>query len=126
MWFSTLVDDAVDSPPSGAGRLKVLGALLAVAVVVLLGERYGYIRGVVGVAMFLGILFFGARYIRQLGMAPPEPEISDVSDYGLKYVCTMCGLELKVEKAARDKAPTHCMEPMVLVREDGKPPLRPV
>jgi hypothetical protein len=31
-----------------------------------------------------------------------------------------------VEKAARDKAPSHCMEPMVLLREGGRPPLRPV
>ena len=100
--------------------------MLALVAAVGLGELYGYIRGAIGVAMFAGILVFGARYIQQMALAPPEPEISDVSDYGLKYVCTMCGLELKVEKVARDKAPSHCMEPMVLVREGGKPPLRPV
>lgn len=116
----------MDSPASRGGRLKALIAVVVIVALVALGELYGYIRGVVGVAMFVGILVFGTRYIQQMGMAPPDAEISDVSDYGLKYVCTMCGLELKVEKAARDKAPTHCMEPMVLVREGGKPPLRPV
>ena len=45
--------------------------------------------------------------------------MADVAKYELRYVCTMCGLELKVEKAARDKAPTHCMEPMVLVTGHG-------
>jgi hypothetical protein len=50
---------------------------------------------------------------------PPEPELADVSDYGLRYVCTMCGLELKVEKAAHDKPPSHCMEPMTLVDRGG-------
>jgi hypothetical protein len=72
------------------------------------------------------ILVFGARYIHSVVSAPPEPEIADVSEYGLKYVCTMCGLELKIEVAAKDKAPSHCMEPMVLVRSGGKPPLRPI
>jgi hypothetical protein len=38
----------------------------------------------------------------------------------------MCGLELKVEIAAKDRAPSHCMEPMVLVRTGGKPPLTTV
>lgn len=100
-------------------------AAAAVAVVVL-GEAFGYFRAVTGVAMFLGIAYFGIRYAQQLGEIPPEPEVTDVSDYGLKYVCTVCGLELRVEKAARDKPPTHCTEPMELVREGGRPPLRPL
>jgi hypothetical protein len=102
--------------------------LLAISVVLLvaLGEAYGYLRAAVAAVMFLGIFVFGIRWIRSAITSPPEPEIADVSDYGLKYVCTMCGLELKVEVAARDKAPTHCMEPMVLVQSGGKPPLRPV
>ncbi|MGH2752473.1 MAG: hypothetical protein ACRDK3_16630 [Actinomycetota bacterium] len=105
-------------------RMMILG-LAAVAVVVL-GEMFGYFRSITGVAMFAGILVLGTRYVQTMGDIPPEPEITDVSEYGLKYVCKNCGLELKVEKAAKDKAPTHCMEPMNLVREGGKPPLRPV
>ena len=106
--------------------VKRVLVILAVVAVAVLGSFYGYIRAAVGVAMFFGIAYFGVRYVAQLGVIPPEPEIADVRDYGLKYVCRMCGLELRVEKAARDKAPTHCMEPMELVREGGRPPLRPV
>jgi hypothetical protein len=105
-------------------RLAIL--VLAALGVVVLGEMFGYFRSVTGVAMFLAIFVFGTRYAQSMGEIPPEPEITDVSEYGLKYVCGTCGLELKVEKAAKDKAPTHCMEPMKLVREGGKPPLRPV
>jgi hypothetical protein len=99
---------------------------LAVAAVVALGVSFGFVRAAVAVAMSAAILVFGARYLRSVVTAPPDPDVADVSDYGLKYVCTMCGLELRVEKAARDKAPSHCMEPMVLTREGGRPPLRPV
>jgi hypothetical protein len=106
------------------GRLLLL--LLAAVAVVVLGEMFGYFRSITGVAMFAAIFVFGTRYAQSMGEIPPEPEITDVSEYGLKYVCGVCGLELRVEKAARDKAPTHCMEPMKLVREGGKPPLRPV
>lgn len=106
-------------------RWLALAIAIGVAVVVL-GESFGYFRAITGVAMFCGIAYFGFRYIGQLGRVPPEPEIADVSEYGLKYVCRNCGLELRVEKAARDKAPTHCTEPMELVREGGRPPLRPV
>lgn len=105
-------------------RLVVVVAVLAAVVV--LGEVFGYFRSVIGVAMFAGILAFGIRYVQTMGEIPPEPEIADVSEYGLKYVCANCGLELKVERAAKDRAPTHCTEPMTLVREGGKPPLRPV
>jgi hypothetical protein len=100
--------------------------LLVTAAVVALGFPFGFLRAAVAVAMSVAIVVFGARYLRTIVTSPPEPEVSDVSDYGLKYVCTMCGLELRVEKAARDKAPSHCMEPMVLTREGGRPPLRPV
>jgi hypothetical protein len=106
--------------------MKTLLAVVGVVAVVVLGQPFGYLRAVIGVAMFLGIAYFGIRYVIQLGHYPPEPEVADVSDYGLKYVCRNCGLELKVEKAAKDKAPTHCMEPMTLVREGGRPPLRSV
>lgn len=104
-------------------RVLVVAALGAVVV---LGIPFGFLRAAVAVAMFVVILVIGARYVGTVVTVPPEPEVSDVRDYGLRYVCTMCGLELKVEKAARDKAPTHCMEPMVLTREGGRPPLRPV
>jgi len=106
--------------------MKALLGALAIAAVVALAVPFGFLRAVVAVAMGAVIFLVGVRYYSSIVAAPPEPEVADVSEYGLKYVCTMCGLELRVEKAARDKAPTHCMEAMVLVREDGRPPLHPV
>ena len=99
---------------------------LALAAVVALGPTFGFVRAAIGVAMFFAIATFGSRQVRSMMKSPPEPELADVSEYGLKYVCTMCGLELKIEVAAKDRAPTHCMEPMVLERTGGRPPLRPV
>lgn len=101
-------------------------AVVAVAATLALGSFFGYVRSALAVLMCLLIARFGIRFIHSMAVAPPEPEIADVSRYGLKYVCTMCGLELKVDKAARDNPPRHCMEPMDLLREDGKPPLHPV
>ncbi|HWC13598.1 MAG TPA: hypothetical protein VG929_03290 [Actinomycetota bacterium] len=101
-------------------------ALLSVVVVVVAGESFGYVRALVAVAMFAVLVSFGLRQLRGIANSPPEPELADVSEFGLKYVCSMCGLELRVEVAARDRAPTHCMEPMKLVRVGGKPPLTTV
>jgi hypothetical protein len=83
-----------------------------------LGEAFGYVRAGVAVAVFFLMARFGVRWMRSAVTSQPEPEVADVSEYGLKYVCTMCGLELKIEVAAKDRAPSHCMEPMVLVRTD--------
>lgn len=106
--------------------MNLVVAGLAVVALVVLGPAYGFVRAAIGILMFLAIAVFGGRQIRSMVVAPPEPEVTDVSDYGLRYVCTMCGLQLKVEVAARDRAPSHCMEPMVLERTGGPPPLRPI
>ena len=84
-------------------------------------------RLALGILMGLGILAIGVLYLRSIVTAPPpEPDVTDVSEYGLRYVCAMCGLELKIEVAAKDRPPTHCGEPRALVRTGGKPPLTPV
>ena len=107
--------------------MKRLALLVAVLVpVVVLGRSFGYLRAAVGVAMAAGIFYLGLAYFRGAAQMPPEPEVEDVSDEGLRYVCTMCGLELKVEVAASDRAPTHCREKMVLVDGRRRPPLKPV
>ena len=106
--------------------MRIIALAAAGVAVLLLGSFFGYIRAAVAVAMFFAIAVFGTRYLRFMVIAPPEPEITDVSRFGLKYVCQVCGLELRVEKAAKDRPPSHCAEPMVLTREDGKPPLHPV
>jgi hypothetical protein len=103
----------------------LLGSVV-LAIFLALGLTYGFIRAAIGMAMFVLILVVGMRWMQSAVTSQPDPEPTDVSEYGLRYVCTMCGLELKVEVAAKDKAPTHCMEPMVLTRSGGKPPLRPV
>ena len=131
------MDNSVDERPTAlsgrtdeeeAARRTRLGAYLVAAAVavVILGELYGYVRAVFGVAMFTAIALVGGRFVRQMVIAPPEPEATDVSGYGLKYICEICGLELRVERAAKESAPRHCTEPMTLVTEGGKPPLRPV
>lgn len=109
-----------------AARARIVIFLLAISSIVLIGEIFGYVRAVIAVGAFVVLFTFALRQVRNLGNAPPDPEIADVSNYGLRYVCTMCGLELKLEVAARDRAPTHCMEPMKLVRSGGKPPLTTV
>ncbi|MDQ3985774.1 MAG: hypothetical protein M3280_04670 [Actinomycetota bacterium] len=113
-------------PPPGGGFLLWASLALAGIAVAILGTFYGYLRAAVAVAMFAVIVFVGGRFVRQMVIAPPEPEITDVSDYGLKYVCDACGLELRVERASKEAPPRHCGETMTLVREGGGPPLRPL
>jgi hypothetical protein len=106
--------------------VKVVLAAVAVAALILFGTLYGYMRAAVGIALFAAISYWGLRASYSAVSYEPEPEPTDVSELGLKYVCTMCGLELKVEVAAQDKAPKHCGEPMQLVRSQGRPPLRSI
>ena len=114
-------------PDSGRGPLLLWGLVVAAAIAVaVLGSLYGYVRAVVAVAMFVAIVLVGGRFVRQMVIAPPEPEVTDVSDYGLKYVCEVCGLEVRVERASKEAPPRHCGESMKLVREGGGPPLRPL
>lgn len=121
MWRNLLT-----SPPEATRAPLFLLVGLGLVVIVGAGEAFGYMRAVIAVGVFWILLSFGLRQLRGIANSPPDPELADVSDYGLKYVCSMCGLELRVEVAARDRAPTHCMEPMKLVRVGGKPPLTSV
>ncbi|MFN2388248.1 MAG: hypothetical protein ABR575_01375 [Actinomycetota bacterium] len=106
--------------------LGVIAGLLVAGIVVAVGTAFGPARAAGALAMFLAVFYLGARKMEKVVSVPPEVELADVAEYGLRYVCSMCGLELKVEVAARDKAPTHCGESMLLVRSGGKAPLRPV
>lgn len=107
-------------------RVKPVPAVVVLALVVALGQPFGYLRAAIALGMAAAILYLGFSYFRSAGEVPPDPETEDVSDGALRYVCTMCGLELKVEVAASDKAPSHCREKMVLVQGGGRPPLKPV
>jgi hypothetical protein len=109
------VDSTVDK---ATGRERILSVLIWGAILVAisaLGPIFGFVRTSVALLIFGVLAYLGARQVRSMMTNLPEPEVEDISNYGLKYVCTMCGLELKIEVAARDKAPTHCMEPMELV-----------
>lgn len=75
-------------------------------------------RLVMAAFMSLVIGWFGIGYFRQL-QHPPPPELPPIDVHPslrLAYVCEMCGLELSVLKAAKEKAPKHCGEEMVLIR----------
>lgn len=96
--------------------VKLIGVLAVIALVVWMVTTYGWLRAAIAAVLFLAIFVFGSRYFFAILQAPPEPELAEVSDYDLKYVCSMCGLQLKVEVAAKDRPPTHCGEPMELIR----------
>lgn len=106
--------------------MRAVIALVVGAIFLILGQSYGYMRAAIGMVMFVLLAYVGIRWVQSAVSSQPDAELTDVSSYGLKYVCRMCGLELKVEVAAKESAPRHCMEPMELVRTGGKPPLRPV
>ena len=74
-------------------------------------------RFLIAFLMFAGIIVIGVAWLRSMVNAPPpDPEATDVLDRNLKYVCTYCGLELRVEKASQEKAPSHCGEKMILLQ----------
>jgi hypothetical protein len=107
-------------------RLRPGALLLILVLILVVGRYFGYLRAAGAVAMGATIFYLGFSYFRSAGASQPDPEIEDVSDESLRYVCTMCGLELKIEVAASDRAPSHCREKMVLVQGPRRPPLHPV
>lgn len=97
----------------------VAAILVLIGLMLLSGAvQSAFLRLVVGSALALATAFFGVGYFRQLAHPPPpDPEPADVHpSFRLAYVCEMCGMELAVLKVAREKAPKHCGEAMVLVR----------
>jgi len=102
-------------------------ATAAGILLLVLGYFYGFGRAAVALAIAATIVYLGFSYFSAAGSVPPDIESEDVSEEGLRYVCRMCGLELKVETATTDRAPSHCREKMELVNVVPKPPpLRPV
>jgi hypothetical protein len=102
-------------------------ATAAGVLVLVLGYFFGYGRAAIALGMAASILYLGFSYFSAAGSVPPDIETEDVREEGLMYVCRMCGLELKVETATTDRAPTHCREKMELVNiAPAQPPLRPV
>ena len=107
--------------------MKATLGTLAALLLLVLGYFYGFGRAAVAIAIGAVIIYLGFSYFSAAGNVPPDVETEDVSEEGLRYVCRMCGLELKVETATTDRAPTHCREKMELVNVvPQQPPLRPV
>ena len=90
-----------------------------------LAYLYGIGRVIVALLMAGAIILLSVRKLTKVTSIPPDPELTDVGSYDLRYICSVCGLELKVEVAARDKPPTHCGEAMTLT-SGSRTPLRPV
>lgn len=94
--------------------ITVVGTVLLIAV----GSVSGVARALVAAAMGLGIAIFGIGYFRFL-TNPPPPELEPVTvdpRLRLAYLCEMCGMELAVVAVAKERAPKHCGESMILVR----------
>ena len=104
--------------------LMVVGAAVAATLLLMaLGRVSGIARGLVAVVMGVGIAIFGIGYFRFL-TNPPPPDVEPLKvDPSLKlaYVCEMCGLELAVVAVAKERAPKHCGESMILLRREDEP-----
>ena len=103
-------------------RLTAVGWAIVAALYIALGIGFGFMRAVVGLGLALLTLWLGLSYFRAAGETPPDAE-PELASGDLKYVCKVCGLELRVEIATTDKAPSHCREPMVPVTRSGLRPL---
>lgn len=129
------MDEPLDSPvdeaaqPVGPVKMaaRIIGGILVMLTIVaiaslvwlLVGNSTGIGRFVVALLMSVVIGWFGIGYFRQLAHAPPadqEPMHVDPS-LRLTYVCEICGMELAVIVAAKERAPRHCSEAMVLIRK---------
>jgi hypothetical protein len=145
------VSEEEGPPAAGAGRIlpsvQMLGRIVRVflaALAVMIGLSLVWLvsgaldsfvlRVIVGLILFLVVASLGVGYFRQVANPPPPDPVPTEVHPGLRlaYVCEMCGLELAVLKVARDRAPKHCGETMLLVRRpppeagpDGEPEPEP-
>jgi hypothetical protein len=124
-------DTAEDPGGRIPGSIRMLGQIIRVFLVVLvltlcLSVVY-FLSGVMGspilrvlfgAVLFVIVASLGVGYFRQVANPPPpDPEPLAVSQaLRLAYVCEMCGLELAVVKVAKERAPKHCGETMLLVQ----------
>lgn len=86
----------------------VLGAVFVAGV----GPFFGYWRATIAFLVAAPILALGIGYFRSAGDSAPEPEPEAIAAADMRYVCSVCGLELKVIVATNGRAPTHCREYM--------------
>jgi hypothetical protein len=122
--------EAESQAPPGPGRtiLRLVLAIVGIVVVAVggtmlirvAGNVTGGWRFAVAALMGLAIAWVGIGYFRYLtNPPPPEPGPVQVDPrLRLSYLCEMCGLELAVVAVAKERAPKHCGEAMVLVRRE--------
>lgn len=126
-----MVDRTDEATDLGAGQVvgRVAGGIIALVLVAVgitalisaIGDVGGVMRWVAGIVMGAGIAAFGVGYFRHLANPPPpDPEPMRVDpELRLAYVCEMCGLRLAVVEVAKERAPRHCGEAMILIREEA-------
>jgi hypothetical protein len=71
---------------------------------------------VVAVIIAVAILAGTIWSIRFIATGPPaEPDLDDVTEVDVPYLCTVCGMSLTVSQAQQGdiEPPRHCREPMV-------------
>ena len=69
---------------------------------------------IIGGAILVGTIW-SIRFIA--AGPPPEPDLNDVYEVDVPYICSVCGLSLTVTEAQGGDiaAPRHCREDMVRV-----------
>ena len=119
------MDGPVDKRPARSLRLLPF-VVVGVVFVAGVGPFFGFWRAAIAFAVAAPVLAIGIGYFRSAGQSTPDAEPEPVADSDLRYVCSVCGLELRIIVATNDRPPTHCREYMELVTVSGKPPLKPV
>ena len=114
--------DKTRRPPARLILYLVVGAVFVAGV----GPFFGFWRATIAFLVAAPVLAIGIGYFRSAGASMPDVEPAPVEEVDQRYVCTVCGLELKILVATNDKAPTHCREKMELVTASGTPPLKSV
>jgi hypothetical protein len=72
---------------------------------------------VISLAAFAIIIRLGVFVLRALATPPPTPDEGELRKVNLKYLCTICGAEVRMTKAGEDlpPPPRHCLEDMQLM-----------
>ncbi|MDP9075437.1 MAG: hypothetical protein M3N98_14990 [Actinomycetota bacterium] len=72
---------------------------------------------IIGLVAFAVIMRIGVFVLRALATPVAVPDQGELRRVNLRYLCTICGAEVKMTKAGEDlpAAPRHCLEDMQLV-----------
>lgn len=78
------------------------------------------LKGLLALAVALGLYTLGARVVRMFATVSPEAEPGVLEPVDYRYRCLVCGTEVRMTTAPSAEVPTpprHCMEEMSLVVE---------